>query len=216
MPSDLVLRRRGGRGVYKSSGLALPNSGSKGKAKKNTLPEYLDAPEIEAIIRVAGLHPSKQMSRLLFLLQWRAGLRVSEALALRPVDVDFTNRQLVVRNGKGGKDRTVPLHRELAEALTGAIGYTKIPQDRAIIGVTRQAAWQWLKATVAQCVEQGTIAPGRKIGTHTLRHSACRHWLASRVPINVVQLWMGHSNLQTTAIYLRLIADPGGHMETVP
>ncbi|MCH7971706.1 MAG: tyrosine-type recombinase/integrase [Chloroflexi bacterium] len=53
-------------------------------------------------------------------------------------------------------------------------------------------------------------------GLHTLRHSAARYWLLNDVPINVVSKWLGHANLQTTMVYLELVADPGGFMERVP
>ena len=43
-----------------------------------------------------------------------------------------------------------------------------------------------------------------------------RQWLLDDVPINVVSKWLGHANLQTTMVYLELVADPGGFMERVP
>ena len=66
------------------------------------------------------------------------------------------------------------------------------------------------------CDAAGTIPEGKPCGTHTLRHSAARYWLLNDVPINVVSKWLGHSNLKTTMVYLKLVADPGGFMERVP
>ena len=54
------------------------------------------------------------------------------------------------------------------------------------------------------------------MGTHTLRHSAARHWLSSRIPINVVGRWLGHASLQTTLVYLEILPDPLGEMGRVP
>ena len=49
-----------------------------------------------------------------------------------------------------------------------------------------------------------------------MRHSAARHWLSSRIPINVVGRWLGHANLQTTLVYLEILPDPLGEMGRVP
>ena len=59
------------------------------------------------------------------------------------------------------------------------------------------------------------ISSGRSVGTHTLRHSAARHWLASGVPINHVSRWLGHASIQTTLIYLEILPDPSGYMDRV-
>ncbi len=77
-------------------------------------------------------------------------------------------------------------------------------------------AWRWVKIALKRAVELNQIPYGRKVATHTLRHSAARHWLASGVPINVVSRWLGHASLQTTLIYLEILPDPSGYMERVP
>ena len=81
----------------------------------NRLPEYLEAQEVQAIIQAA---PHTQ-AKLLILTQWRAGLRVSEALSLTRADLSLdTNLPTIrVRNGKGSKARIVPVHPELQNAL---------------------------------------------------------------------------------------------------
>ena len=65
-------------------------------------------------------------------------------------------------------------------------------------------------------MEIEAIPEGMKVGTHTLRHSAARHWLSSGIPINVVSRWLGHAGLQTTLIYLEILPDPLGEMGRVP
>ena len=95
--------------------LRVAQSRASGKvARSRKLPEYLDQPEVEALIEVAP-HPECQ---LLMLLQWRGGLRVSEALAVEVGDLylDHESPVLKVRQGKGGKDRLIPVHPELVAA----------------------------------------------------------------------------------------------------
>ena len=84
-------------------------------AHRASLPEYLEMVEINALIQVA---PHAQ-ARLLMLVQWRAGLRVSEALALEVADLalDGDLPTLRVRQGKGGKARVVPVHPELLSLI---------------------------------------------------------------------------------------------------
>ena len=83
------------------------------------------------------------------------------------------------------------------------------------MSTTRSTAWRWVKAALARAQERGTIPAGRWVGTHTLRHSAARHWLAEGVPINHVSKWLGHASIQTTLIYLDILPDPSGYMDRV-
>ena len=59
-------------------------------------------------------------------------------------------------------------------------------------------------------------APGKRVGTHTLRHSYARHLLMNGIPINYLSRWLGHSSIQTTLIYLELVPDPTGSLASVP
>ena len=167
------------------------------------------------VIEAAG----SPAARILMLIQWRAGLRISEALALRTGDLDLDAQPralLTVREGKGGKDRVVPVHTELAKELKAYIFYSNRVGDR-LFRVSRMTAWRWVRAALRSCVRSGKLAQAKteKIGTHALRHSAARHWAASGVPLNTVQAWMGHADLSTTAIYLELLGTGAEYMERV-
>lgn len=186
---------------------------SKG-SKSRTLPEYLEKEEVDALLKVAP-HPQ---AKLLILLQWRAGLRVSEALALEAADLSLDGGKptLRVRFGKGRRPRLVPVHPELRDALLNALAFGA-PRKGRLLPASRFTAWRWVKTALRRAQELGIIAEGRKIGTHTLRHSAARHWLAHGVPVNQVSAWLGHSNLKTTLdTYLPLLPDYLGSMERVP
>ena len=85
---------------------------------------------MNTIIRAA---PSPK-AKLLMLQQWRAGLRVSEALDLevRDLSMDTPSPTIRVRSCKGGKSRLVPVHPELHGALNSALAYRDISQGRII------------------------------------------------------------------------------------
>ena len=181
--------------------------------RQKRIPEYLEADEVNAIIRAA---PNPK-AKLLMLEQWRAGLRVSEALDLevRDLSLDTATPTLRVRSGKGGKTRLVPVHPELHGALGSALAYGDISQGR-IIDAHPATAWRWVQAAMKRAEELGAIAPGKRVGTHTLRHSYARHLLMNGIPINYLSRWLGHSTIQTTLIYLELVPDPTGSLATVP
>ena len=206
-PTTAISRRRRPRGRYpKTPDGAVPK-------REKRIPEYLEADEINAIIRAA---PSPK-AKLLMLEQWRAGLRVSEALDLevRDLSLDTATPTLRVRSGKGGKTGFVPVHPKLHGALSSALAYGDISQGR-IIEAHLTTAWRWVKTAVKRAEELGAISTGKRIGTHTLRHSYARHLLMNGIPINYLSRWLGHSSIQTTLIYLELVPDPTGSLAMVP
>ena len=92
-------------------------------ARRQTVPEYLEPPEVQALIQAAP-HADSQM---LMLEQWRAGLRI-EALALEVGDLHLVADPPVLKvpQGKGRKDRLVPIHGELQAALNNHLRYKRL------------------------------------------------------------------------------------------
>ena len=178
------------------------------------LPEYLEAHEVKALIRAA---PNSRAA-LLFLVQWRAGLRVSEALALevRDLSLDSGLPTIHVRRGKGAKPRIVPVHPELHSALASSLQFGNIAQGDRLIKASRSTADRWIRTAKAKAEGAGAIQAGRRISSHTLRHSYARHLLVNGIPINYLSRWLGHSSIQTTLIYLELVPDPTGSLAAVP
>ena len=201
--------RRHARGIHPKGAGVQQNPGKKG----STLPEYLEAQEIHAILAAA---PNSR-ARLLMLLQWRAGLRVSEALALEAADLSLTSDQptIRVRQGKGNRSRIVPVHPELHNALNAVLQFADLGRGK-VIGVSRSTAWRWVQEAASRAVALGALTAGRRVGTHTFRHSYARHLLLHGVPINYLSRWLGHRSIQTTLIYLELVPDPAGRQATVP
>ena len=204
--SAAISRRRRPRGRYPRT----PDGVTPKRQKR--IPEYLEPDEVNAIIRAA---PNPK-AKLLMLEQWRAGLRVSEALDLevRDLSLDTATSALRVRSGKGGKTRLVPVHPDLHGVLSSALAYGDISQGR-IVEAHQATTWRWVQAAVKRAKELGAIAPGKRVGTHTLRHSYARHYLVDGIPINYLGRWLGHSSFQTTLIYLGLVPDPMGSVATI-
>ena len=182
------------------------------ESRPKPLPEYLEAHEVDALIRAA---PNSRAA-LLFLVQWRAGLRVSEALEVRDLSLDSGLPTIHVRRGKGAKPRIVPVHPELHSALASSLQFGNIMQGDRLIMASRSTADRWIRAATEKAEEAGAIPTGRRISSHTLRHSYARHLLVNGIPINYLSRWLGHSSIQTTLIYLELVPDPTGSLAAVP
>ena len=148
MTTQAIARRRRPRGVH-------PKRTDK-EVSTQQQPEYLQANEVEAIIRAAD-DPS---ARLLMPEQWRAGLRVSEALALEASDLSLNANSLTlkVRSGKGRRARVVPVHPELAAAFRMALSYGNVSEGR-LIDVHRVTAWRWVQTAVRRAEEVGALPP---------------------------------------------------------
>ena len=100
-------------------------------------------------------------------------------------------------------------------ALNNALAYGDINQGR-IIEAHTTTAWRWVKTAMKRAEELGAISPGKRMGTHTLRHSYARHLLMNGIPINYLSRWLGHSSIQMTLIYLELVPDPSGSLAMAP
>jgi integrase len=144
--------------------------------------------------------------RLLLGLGLFCGLRVSELCKLEAPDLDLGAGQLLVREGKGGKDRTVPLPSRLVEELRGWLGGRTVglvfPSPRkAGRPLTTRAVQLLIKRVAAKANIPGALE-ARKVHPHRLRHSFATRLLRSGADIIEVRDLLGHSSVGTTQVYL--------------
>ena len=172
---------------------------------RKQLPDYLSAEEVDGLLSVVD----DVQARTLFLLEWRAGLRVSEALNLQVQDVNLRGDRpylrVECRNEK--KPRKVPVHRELLPSLDLFVRLRG--KGPLFPNLSWTTAHHHLQETFVKAQDKGLVGRKRHCSNHTLRHSAARHWLANGIPVNVVNNWLGHSRLTSTMVYLELFSDPG-------
>jgi integrase/recombinase XerD len=165
------------------------------------LPTVLSADELRRLFDVVAHHPKHKA--LLFTL-YGAGLRISEALKLRPADIDAQRMFINVHAGKGNKDRLVKLSPQLLAVLRdywrqcrpGAGGGWLFPQDRKPERAMDSATAERM---VARAARRAGIT--RRVSPHTLRHSYATHLLEAGVDLRSIQMLLGHANLKTTARY---------------
>ena len=166
------------------------------------LPKYLKEREVRKLLN----SPSREKlrDRLILRMLYRCGLRVSELTSLRIEDIEFEEGTLMVRCGKGGKDRLIPVDHQTMDMIEYFVeeetnGFLILSERNQSLS-TRQ---------VERIVEQyGKIANiEQPIHPHMLRHSFAVHCLKSGMNLRTVQKMLGHSSLTTTQIYLDITGD---------
>lgn len=162
-----------------------------------TLPPYTEDSDIEKLLAVIPKKRSHkgciERDQLMVLLDWRSGLRRAELanLLVREIHGDA----LIVRSGKGKKDRMIPLTQDVAARLHQFIK-NKGPDER-MFGLTPES--------LGMKIKQLAVRAGlNNLHTHTLRHKFATDVLESGTNIKVLQSLLGHENLNTTEVYLSL------------
>jgi site-specific recombinase XerD len=163
--------------------------------KDSRLPPVLSKPEIRKIVGAAD----NIKHRLLLMIVYSAGLRVSEAVALKMEDIDFQRKLILIKQGKGRKDRCVPLSDNVAALLREYLLYA--PGKWLFPG---QNIDSHLSIRAAQKIfEHAALKAGisRPISIHSLRHSFATHLLESGTDIRYIQELLGHNSVKTTQRY---------------
>jgi integron integrase len=208
------------------------------------LPTVLSREEVRVVL--AAVDPEY---RLPLQLQYGAGLRLLEVLRLRVRDVDMARNQLLVRDGKGFKDRLTVLPEALRVGLTQQLELAKklwqadrkaespgvmLPEGMAIKYPRAGEDWPWfwvfparkdsidpvsgirrrhhlVEDNVQRAIRAGACRAGvgKRVTTHTLRHSFATHLLEGGTDIRTLQDLLGHKDVSTTQIYTHVMKKPG-------
>jgi site-specific recombinase XerD len=169
-----------------------------GKRPK-TLPAVLSRAEV---LRLLAALPDNAY-RTLVRTAYACGLRISEVVRLRVTDIDSQRGVLVVRQGKGQKDRLVPLSPTLLAELRGHWRRYR-PSEWLFPG---QKRGRHLNVNALQRLFARVVRPlgfGKAVSMHTLRHSYATHLLEAGVDVVTLQRLLGHRDLSTTARYLHV------------
>lgn len=168
-------------------------------AKRRKLPVVLSFREVQTILGFIY----NPIVRMALTLIYSCGLRVSEAVRLRPQDIDSERMLVWVRNGKGGKDRSVPLPQRTLELLQR---YRRAERRSPWLfpGRDRRGA---ISVSALQKAFKLALLSSRipkRASVHTLRHSYATHLLENAVDLRVIQSLLGHNSPQTTTVYAHL------------
>jgi integrase/recombinase XerD len=176
-------------------------------AAPRRLPKALPVDDVLRLLDTArGDAPSTLRDRALLEVLYSTGARISEAVGLDLDDID-PHERTVMLDGKGGKQRLVPIGRPALEALDAYL--VRVRPGLAAHGrgtpavflnlrggrLSRQSAWQALKTAAEHAGITASVSP------HTLRHSFATHLLEGGADVRVVQELLGHASVTTTQIY---------------
>ncbi len=172
--------------------------------------EVLTDSEVDALIEACSSRaPTAIRNRALIVLLYRAGLRISEALALKPKDLDADAGSIRVLEGKGSKARTVGLDPASFAVIQRWMDERKrrCINGHALLlctlkGKPLEAAY--VRALFKRLAKKAGIE--KRVHPHGLRHSHAAQLAREGLPVNVIQAQLGHSSLATTSLYLDHIA----------
>ena len=164
------------------------------------VPVVLSGQEVEQVLNAL----SRLRHRAVLSVAYGAGLRISEACALRIGDIDSKRMQLHVHNGKGGHSRSVPLSRRLLGLLRGYYRMTR-PRGPYLFEsapgggpICQRGVSFAMKLAVGRCGLSKRATP------HTLRHSFATHLLELGTDLRTIQVFLGHRSIKTTAHYAQV------------
>ena len=164
------------------------------------LPVVLSPGEVAQFFDAVGI----MKHRAVFMVCYGAGLRIAEAVSLKPSDIDSRRMLIRVEQGKGAKDRYVPLSPRLLDVLREywrrqrPLGPWLFPAIKSHKHIS--------PATIQQVCRECAVMSGleKRVTAHTLRHSFATHLLENGEDIRVIQVLLGHSRIDTTARYTRV------------
>jgi len=155
------------------------------------LPKYITYEEFQSILKLV----KKKRDRLILLLLFYTGLRVSELVNLKKGDI-MLNDGLIKVYGKGGKERIIPIPNFLINELGEYL--KEIKTEKIFDLSTRQ-----VERIVKRYAEKAGIK--KKVTPHVLRHSLATLLLTNGIDIRYIQELLGHSSISTTQIYTHVV-----------
>jgi integrase/recombinase XerD len=178
--------------------------------RSNKLPRVLTDAETSSLLeqpnqRYYGPHRDYLYMRIML----KAGLRASEAVSLQPEHIDLMSGKLMVREGKGAKDRTLWIGEDLLEELrewmdcrqeTAGDPKYLLPTSKGT-----KVATSHLRRSVKRYAKKAEIDDVDRVSPHTLRHTFATRLYRSAGKIRMVQKALGHSDLSTTMIYTHVV-----------
>jgi len=183
----------------------------RGRPRRNKGEQYsADPPTVEeiiAVMRTVGDCAEGHRLRALIVLLWRAGLRISEALALQESDLDRSRGAVLALRGKGGKRREVGMDRWAWEQVDPWLEVRReLPVGALLCGIHGPTAGRrWEESAARKRLHHAAAAAGvrRRFAPHQLLHAHAVEMAHEGVPLVVIQRQLGHANLGITSIYLQ-------------
>lgn len=166
------------------------------------LPRYARQSELDLFFAVIRT----KRDRALFMLMLRCGLRVAEVANLRLDAIDYQHNQIIVRGGKGAKDRTTYISNDAADALAAYLQIRpKTPEQKIFLVEKGIHKGKSLSVRgIQKRIEYYSKKSGVSLSCHQLRHTMATQLLNAGADIVTIQELLGHSKIELTMRYSRL------------
>lgn len=163
---------------------------------EHKLPNVLSKEEVSAILKA---HVNMK-HRVMLCTIYACGLRRSELLNLRPVDIASDRRLLIIRQSKGKKDRVIPISEKTIEMLRE---YYKYYRPKYWLFEGQEEGEQYSEKSIQSVLKQAVRKAGinKPVTLHWLRHSYATHLLENGTDLRFIQELLGHKSSKTTEIY---------------
>jgi len=181
------------------------------KSRKR-LPTVLSPEEVARLIDSAR----NLYHRTLLMTLYSTAMRRAELCRLKVQDIDSQRMMIRIDQGKGGRDREVPLSPKLLETLRVYFRWMQpttflfpgtVKGVRVDIPITPNVVW----LACRQAAQRAGIT--KRLSPHSLRHSCASHLLEAGADLRTIQVLLGHSRLEHTLIYLHLSRK---HLQAIP
>ncbi len=169
------------------------------------LPKVLTSEEQAAVLALLNTrYPTPHRNLCMIRLMLEAGLRAGEVVALKPEHLDMASCRLMVREGKGAKDRVLWIRDDLRDLIGDWLG--RRPESEWLFPTRDggQVQTRYLRALVKRLALKAGVAEARKVSPHSLRHTFATDLLRKTKNIRLVQKTLGHASLSTTMIYTHI------------
>jgi len=174
--------------IQEDKGMEYTKLSEKNKKRKpKKLPVALSEIEFTELIRFTR----KIHHKIAFLLGFGSGMRISEILKLEPRHIRFNEKNILIEQGKGSKDRTVPIPKGFKEKY---LKYLPIKCGERALEISFKRA----------CKKAGLLEIKPSLHFHSLRHGFATNCVSKNIPIHHIRTLMGHSNISTTNVYLEM------------
>ncbi|RAH14625.1 MAG: hypothetical protein CMB56_005085 [Methanobacteriota archaeon] len=175
--------------------------------KGKHIPKILSNNELKKV-RIAAFNSENPIAHLIVTFLLETGIRISELCGLNVHDVDFADKSARVVGGKGNKDRMVLYTEQTAEILTGWIIFRKqlnlVDSDALLVNSKgKRITPRGIQKLMDKIAENAGISKNR-LSPHILRHNFATGLLERGADIVSIQRLLGHSNIQTTRVYLEI------------
>jgi integrase len=175
---------------------------------KRTISRVIDTLSLDDLNKALGIietlstsRANKEMMKALFIFAFYSALRASEIINLEITDIDLKDNRLLVRQGKGSKDRCVGINQELKPHLERYLNEIR-PESKSLkaflLSDGREISLDRLEKRVRYIFKKA----GLKGLLHSFRRGALTHYANKGVALSHLQIIAGHANIQTTMSYV--------------